>query len=191
MKPGMFLAVLLFLFSVHASGQDKNGVSWPGINSAFTKEKMHLPFLSVDSGFRTIEGKTYNYMKPGANTMVYFGMYSCVPCMAELPSIVEAARKHPDMNFVYTTFNEEKEISEEFSKILGKNYVLPSNFHRVSMTQLFIALQNLTICYPVKYMLDKKGIVQYMQYQELKSFNGTTYNDYASVNEAVIATFNQ
>ena len=191
MKPGILLAAWLFLSSVQASGQDKNGISWPGMNSAFTKEKMHLPFLSVDSTFTTIDGNTYHYLKSDANTMVYFGMYGCVPCMAELPSIVEVARKHPDMNFVYTTFNEKSEIDEEFSKILGKNYVLPPNFHRVSMTQLFIALQNLTICYPVKYILDKKGTVQYMQYQELKSFNGKTYDDYFSVNEAVIAAFNQ
>lgn len=191
MEHRMILVALLLFFSAVSSGQNKNGISWPGMSSAFAQEKMKQPFLSVDSGFGTIEGKTYNFMKPVANTMVYFGMYGCPPCMAELPSIVEAARKHPDMNFVYTTFNEKAEIDEEFSKVLGNNYDLPPNFHRVSMTQLFIALQNLTICYPVKYFLDKKGIVQYMQYQELKSFNGITYHDYASVNEAVIAAFNQ
>ncbi|MBL7712083.1 MAG: hypothetical protein JNL13_06455 [Chitinophagaceae bacterium] len=137
-----------------------------------------------------MEGKRYNYLKAGANAMVYFGMYGCPPCMAELPSIVEMARRHPDMNFVYTTFNEAPTVNEEFEKILGKDYVLPGNFHRISMTELFIALQNLTICYPVKYFLDKKGTVQYMQYQELKSFNGKTYDDYHAVNEAVIAAFN-
>lgn len=190
MHPKTIMLVLLLCLSVFAAGQDKNGISWPGMNSAFAKEKMYLPFLSVDSSFRTAEGKTYNYLKSGLNTMVYFGMYGCLPCMAELPSIVEMARKHADMNFVYTTFNEDAEIKAEFDKILGQGYVLPANFHRVSMTQLFIALQNLTICYPVKYFLDKKGTVQYMQYQELKSFNGTTYDDYHAVNEAVIAAFN-
>lgn len=180
------ITLLLLLATLRGSAQKP---VWPGHESVFAKEKLDLPFLTVDSVFRTIDGKPYRYLHSGRKSMVYFGMYGCVPCMAELPAIVTVAAEHPEMNFIYTTFNEADTINKEFEHILGKEYRLPENFYRISMTELFIALQNLTICYPVKYLLDSSGTVRYMQYQDMKHFNGAEYPDYLSVNRAVIKTF--
>jgi thiol-disulfide isomerase/thioredoxin len=188
MKKQVFI-IAAVCWSVFSFGQ--SGMSWPGMASNFTMEKMNQPFLKVDSGFRTLAGKSFNFLKPGTNTFVYFGMYGCIPCMQELPSVVSVSRLHPELQFVYASYNEEGMIRHEFERLLGKGYRLPANFHIVMMSQLFIALQNLTICYPVKYFLDRQGVVRYLQYQDMSTFNGTEYEDFFSTNQAVIAAFNR
>jgi thiol-disulfide isomerase/thioredoxin len=139
------------------------------IESSISKEKVGKQFL-FDTTFTSLEGNNINFTNLNRNTFLYFGMYGCHPCMQELPALIELAKEHPEMNFIYATYDNPKIIEIERSEIFQKEVIFPDNFNVISINRAFMDKNKMMLGYPCRYFLDKNGTVLFF------NFGGRVFN---------------
>lgn len=128
----------------------------------FYEAKMGKPFTLT--GIQTAsDGKTIDFSRLERPAFVYFGFYGCHPCMHELPVVIETSADHPDVDFVYITYDKKPVRDKEFAELGKRNFKPGSNFYIIELHDEEIYRKRLTWGYPTKYFLDKNGIVQFVQ----------------------------
>jgi thiol-disulfide isomerase/thioredoxin len=136
---------------------------WAAKRDVFVDSKVGKPFPLKDS-VRTVDGKVFDFGLLNHSTVVCFGFYGCHPCMRELPAFVEASKSHPDVDFVYITFDAEKERQREFEEVGLKDFKPTLNYHVIHLDRREIDQLKLTNGYPTKYLIGKDGKVIKAQY---------------------------
>lgn len=173
MKSTVLLTAALFIsFAMAANAQNNMVFETPDPKEdsvfvsrmdAFDHARIGRPF-ALKSVVETVDGKRFDFGNLRGTTVVCFGFFGCHPCMRELPFFVQASKEHPETDFIYITFDAEKERKREFDEAGLKDFKSPSNYYIVHMDRTEISRLQLTMGYPTRYILNKDGVVVRMKY---------------------------
>ncbi len=166
----LILALCLATNNVHGQNQmvfeapdPKADSIWSSERDAYCTARIGKPFPLIAEA-QTVDGKNFDFGRLTHTTVVCLGFYGCHPCMRELPGFVRAAKDHPDIDFVYITFDAEKERKLEFSGAGLANFKPTPNYHIIHLDRAKIDRLKLASGYPTKYVLDKNGMVTNMMF---------------------------
>ena len=112
--------------------------------------------------FPTIDNRQFDFGSLDKPAFVCFGFFGCHPCMHELPVFINAAKAHPEVNFVYITFDGEATIQREFEEAGLKDFKPGANYFVIRMDRSEIDKASLTMGYPTRYLLNETGSITYM-----------------------------
>jgi hypothetical protein len=123
--------------------------------------------INLKGTYQTIDGKpiNFNYLETGA--FIYFGFYGCQPCRVELPVFMDMAVQHPNVYFVYITFDSKETIKNEVEEMTGKAFKPAKNLYILSITREKLDATGLTAGYPTKYWIDRSETIQAYEFMGL------------------------
>ena len=154
---------------------------WESERNAYRTARIGKPF-PLTSVMQTVDGKSFDFGHLTHTTVVCLGFYGCHPCMRELPGFVRASKDHPDIDFVYITFDAERERKLEFSGAGFADFRPTPNYHIIHLARNKIERLKLANSYPTKYVLGKNGTVTKMEF----SFPNTDRPLIEQINEFIL-----
>lgn len=107
----------------------------------------------------TLDGKTFTLKQPGKVIMLDIWATWCPPCRAEIPYVINLAKKYADKDVVIVgvAVDERKGDVSSFVKQKGVNYTVALDPGAQTIGSLY-QLRGI----PATYIIDKKGVIRHV-----------------------------
>ncbi|HKU68544.1 MAG TPA: TlpA disulfide reductase family protein [Candidatus Baltobacteraceae bacterium] len=118
--------------------------------AAIARVNQPAPLFLLD----TLDGKTLSHADLAGRT-TYINVFAtwCPPCQSEIPRLVEAARRHPDVRFVFVDEQESPSAVKRFVRRFGIHGVVAIDQGQFAATYGALPI-------PESILIDKRGVVR-------------------------------
>lgn len=108
----------------------------------------------LNEPLKGVNGKGYNFSHIRRPAFIYIGEEYCLVCKFEFPVFLEMVKQFPGIDFIYLSADPDPVIRRK-----SENAIESVNLYAISVETNYLWDKNIARVYPVKYFLNRDGIV--------------------------------
>lgn len=143
--------ILILLLPLRSAAQIKLTPEQSG--DKLVADKIGRRFI-LNEPLKAVNGRVYDFSHIRKPAFIYIGQEYCLVCKFEFPAFLEMVKQFPDIDFIYLSADPDSVIRRK-----AGNATERENLYAISVETHYLWDQDIAKVYPVKYFLNKDGIV--------------------------------